>query len=54
MGARHVTSFPGVVDRSSHGLLFSTTWGKVPMVRKCGLLSKDFKTLGPWCRESWW
>lgn len=41
------TSFPGVVDRSSHGLLFSTTWGKVPMVRKCGLLSKDFQNLGP-------
>lgn len=44
------TSFPVVVDRSSHGLLFSTTWGKVPMVRKWGCSAKTSKTWGPWCR----
>ena len=40
------TSFPVVIDRGARGLLFSITWEKVTMVRKWGLLSKDFQNLG--------
>lgn len=40
------TSFPVVMDRCPHGLLFSAKWGEVIIMKKCGLLSKDFQNLG--------
>lgn len=39
-------SFPVDIDRGARGLLFSIKWEKVTMVRKWGLLSKDFQNLG--------